>query len=43
MIKGVGLDSAEVGHPPSKFERVYAKCREIGWIPVAHAGEEGPP
>lgn len=40
---GVGLDSSEVGHPPSKFERVFARCRELGLRRVAHAGEEGPP
>jgi adenosine deaminase len=42
-IIGVGLDSSEVGHPPSKFERVFAKAREEGFLIVAHAGEEGPP
>ena len=40
---GVGLDSSEVGHPPEKFERVFARCRELGLKLVAHAGEEGPP
>jgi adenine deaminase len=40
---GVGLDSSEVGHPPEKFVRVFAKCRELGLHRVAHAGEEGPP
>lgn len=40
---GVGLDSSERGNPPEKFERVYAKCRELGLHLVAHAGEEGPP
>jgi adenine deaminase len=40
---GVGLDSSEVGHPPEKFARVFAKCRELGLHRVAHAGEEGPP
>jgi adenine deaminase len=40
---GVGLDSSEVGHPPEKFARVFAKCRELGLHLVAHAGEEGPP
>jgi adenine deaminase len=40
---GVGLDSSEVGHPPEKFARVYARCRELGLHLVAHAGEEGPP
>ncbi|MBQ0929590.1 adenosine deaminase [Ideonella alba] len=40
---GVGLDSSEVGHPPEKFARVFAKCRALGLHVVAHAGEEGPP
>ncbi len=40
---GVGLDSSEVGHPPEKFARVFARCRELGLHLVAHAGEEGPP
>lgn len=40
---GVGLDSSEVGHPPEKFARVFARCRELGFRVVAHAGEEGPP
>ncbi|MCQ4310981.1 adenosine deaminase [Pseudomonas stutzeri] len=39
----VGLDSSELGHPPSKFERVFAKARAEGFLAVAHAGEEGPP
>jgi adenosine deaminase len=39
----VGLDSSEVGHPPSKFARVFAAAREAGLKLVAHAGEEGPP
>lgn len=39
---GVGLDSSERGHPPEKFARVYARCRELGLELVAHAGEEGP-
>lgn len=43
LFVGVGLDSSEVGHPPSKFERVFAKARENGLLTVAHAGEEGPP
>lgn len=43
QIIGVGLDSSEVGHPPAKFERVFAKARENGFLIVAHAGEEGPP
>nr|WP_174506178.1 adenosine deaminase [Acinetobacter sp. Marseille-Q1620] len=42
QIIGVGLDSSELGHPPSKFERVFAKAREAGFLIVAHAGEEGP-
>lgn len=42
QIIGVGLDSSEVGHPPSKFERVFAQAREEGFLVVAHAGEEGP-
>src|SRR6185369_17052259 len=42
-IHGVGLDSSERGHPPSKFQRVFARCRELGLHVVAHAGEEGPP
>ena len=41
-IVAVGLDSSEVGHPPSKFERVFTKAREAGFLAVAHAGEEGP-
>ncbi|HEY8049663.1 MAG TPA: adenosine deaminase [Ramlibacter sp.] len=40
---GVGLDSSEVGHPPEKFAKVYARCRQLGLHLVAHAGEEGPP
>lgn len=42
-IAGVGLDSSELGHPPSKFAGVFAKAREHGFRIVAHAGEEGPP
>lgn len=42
-IIGVGLDSSERGHPPEKFARVFARCRELGLRLVAHAGEEGPP
>lgn len=41
-IDGIGLDSSELGNPPSKFERVFAKSREKGFLVVAHAGEEGP-
>ena len=40
---GVGLDSSEVGHPPSKFVRVFAAARALGLKLCAHAGEEGPP
>ncbi|MDQ6713764.1 MAG: adenosine deaminase [Candidatus Dormibacteraeota bacterium] len=42
-ILAVGLDSSEVGHPPSKFGAVYDRARESGLLAVAHAGEEGPP
>jgi adenosine deaminase len=42
-LVGVGLDSSELGHPPSKFERVFAEARKLGLKTVAHAGEEGPP
>ncbi len=42
-IVGVGLDSSEKGHPPSKFERVFAVAGDLGLKRVAHAGEEGPP
>jgi len=42
-IVGVGLDSSELGHPPSKFARVFARAGEMGLKRVAHAGEEGPP
>jgi adenosine deaminase len=38
----VGLDSAEVGYPPEKFERVYQRAASEGFLRVAHAGEEGP-
>lgn len=41
-ITAVGLDSSELGHPPSKFEKVFEKAREEGLLTVAHAGEEGP-
>ena len=39
---GVGLDSSELGHPPEKFSRVFARCRDLGFRLVAHAGEEAP-
>ena len=42
-LLGVGLDSSELGHPPSKFERVFAKAVSLGLKSFAHAGEEGPP
>ena len=42
-ITAVGLDSSELGHPPSKFERVFDKALSFGMKTVAHAGEEGPP
>jgi adenosine deaminase len=43
FIQGVGLDSAERDHPPRKFTTVFDKARELGFLTVAHAGEEGPP
>lgn len=42
-ILGVGLDSTEVGNPPSKFASVFERARKKGFLSVAHAGEEGPP
>nr|WP_294866640.1 adenosine deaminase [uncultured Pseudogulbenkiania sp.] len=42
-IDGFGLDSSELGHPPSKFAMLFARCHELGKPCVAHAGEEGPP
>ncbi|MEW2273325.1 adenosine deaminase [Streptomyces griseofuscus] len=42
-ITGIGLDSAEVGHPPAKFRQVYETAAGLGLRRVAHAGEEGPP
>lgn len=41
-IDGVGLDSSEVGNPPSKFKRVFEKSKQEGFLLMAHAGEEGP-
>jgi adenosine deaminase len=41
-IIAVGLDSSEKGHPPEKFQRVFQKALEEGFLTVAHAGEEGP-
>jgi adenine deaminase len=43
VIAGVGIDSAEVGHPPAEFAEVYERARAAGLVAVAHAGEEGPP
>jgi adenosine deaminase len=42
-IAGVGLDSSELGHPPSKFAKVFRAAGDLGLKRVAHAGEEGPP
>lgn len=42
LIKAVGLDSSEKGNPPSKFQKVFEASVKAGYIPVAHAGEEGP-
>jgi adenosine deaminase len=41
-IIAVGLDSAETGNPPSKFQEVFTRAREAGFLTVAHGGEEGP-
>jgi adenosine deaminase len=41
-IDAVGLDSSEVGNPPSKFVDVFARAKDAGFLAVAHAGEEGP-
>jgi adenosine deaminase len=41
-LAGIGLDSAEVGNPPSKFERLFRRAKEAGLHRIAHAGEEGP-
>lgn len=43
IIIGVGLDSGEIGNPPSKFKNIFKKARNAGFKIVAHAGEEGPP
>ena len=43
LIRAVGLDSSEVGHPPSKFQNVFERAMSEGFLTVAHAGEEGPP
>ena len=42
LITAVGLDSSEKGNPPSKFQRVFEASIKEGYIPLAHAGEEGP-
>src|SRR6266849_3060589 len=42
-IVGIGLDSSELGNPPSKFKRVFRRARDAGFFLSAHAGEEGPP
>ena len=42
LITAIGLDSAEVGNPPARFQRVFDKARQEGFLTVAHAGEEGP-
>jgi adenosine deaminase len=42
-ITAVGLDSSEVGRPPEMFREVFDRARELGFLTVAHAGEEGPP
>lgn len=41
-IAGIGLDSSEVGNPPSKFQRVFEKAKGEGFLLMTHAGEEGP-
>ncbi|OIQ37162.1 MAG: adenosine deaminase [Crocinitomix sp. MedPE-SWsnd] len=41
LIKAVGLDSSEKGNPPSKFKKVFEASVKEGYIPLAHAGEEG--
>jgi adenosine deaminase len=43
MITAIGLDSSELGNPPSKFQRAFALAKAAGFKLVAHAGEEGPP
>ena len=42
LIKAVGLDSSEKGNPPSKFQKVFEASIKEGYVPLAHAGEEGP-
>src|SRR6476620_44587 len=43
QLDGFGLDSSEIGHPPEKFARVFARCKDLGFKITVHAGEEGPP
>ncbi|MBE9143715.1 adenosine deaminase [Planktothrix mougeotii LEGE 06226] len=43
QIIAVGLDSSEKGYPPSLFKTVFEVARNLGFLTVAHAGEEGPP
>lgn len=42
-LVGIGLASSEVGHPPEKFAKVFARAKQLGFRLVAHAGEEAPP
>lgn len=42
LIYGIGLDSSELGNPPSKFKNVFKEASNQGYVCVAHAGEEGP-
>jgi adenine deaminase len=42
LITAVGLDSSEIGNPPSKFQKVFEQAKKEGVLAVAHAGEEGP-
>ncbi len=41
-ITAIGLDSSEISNPPSKFKNVFKKAEKLGFLSVAHAGEEGP-
>ena len=43
VVTAVGLDSSEAGNPPAKFASVFERARDLGFLTVAHAGEEGPP
>jgi len=42
LISAIGLDSSELGNPPSKFEQVFKQARDYGFTVIAHAGEEAP-